>query len=86
MATKRLKELLEARKSSARDNSGRYFCWKYTISSSSHFYIFFSPPFSLELFDDVLGLNNVGKVCFETKLLISIITCTSQECEFPFMC
>lgn len=47
---------------------------------------FFSPPFSLELFDDVLGLNNVGKVCFETKLLISIITCTSQECEFPFMC
>ncbi|KAL8464405.1 hypothetical protein ACS0TY_034074 [Phlomoides rotata] len=27
MATKRLKELLEARKSSGRENSGRYFCW-----------------------------------------------------------
>jgi hypothetical protein len=41
MATRRLKELLEARKPAARDLLGKYFSWNYSVIIYFHLLILF---------------------------------------------
>jgi hypothetical protein len=41
MATRRLKELLEARKPAVRDLPGKYFSWNCSVIIYFHFLIFF---------------------------------------------